>query len=108
CRPAPSKCCISMWTCPRGGWKTSCPQKNKAVALVMNLTRRDWLKLTGGTALAASFARSLTAAEVAFPKDVAPFIRELERPMFDLPGKIKSPVIIASIEMLKHGTNYFV
>jgi L-alanine-DL-glutamate epimerase-like enolase superfamily enzyme len=74
----------------------------------MNLTRRDWLKLTGGTALAASFARSLPGAEVAFPKNVQPFIREIEQPMFDLPGKIKAPVIIESIEMLKHGTNYFV
>jgi L-alanine-DL-glutamate epimerase-like enolase superfamily enzyme len=28
--------------------------------------------------------------------------------MFDLPGQIKSPVIIESIEMLKRGNNYFV
>jgi L-alanine-DL-glutamate epimerase-like enolase superfamily enzyme len=76
----------------------------------MNLTRRDWLKFTGGAALAASLPRSLSAATTAidFPRDVSPLIRAGEEPMFDLPGQIKSPVIIESIEMLKRGNNYFV
>ena len=76
----------------------------------MNLTRRDWLKFTGGAALAASLPRSLSAAATAidFPHDVTPLIRAGEEPMFDLPGQIKSPVIIESIEMLKRGNNYFV
>src|SRR5947209_5940164 len=74
----------------------------------MNLTRRDWLKFTGGAALAASLPRSLNATAVSFPRDVQPLIRDFEKPMFDLPGQIKSPVIIESIEMLKHGSNFFV
>lgn len=75
----------------------------------MNLSRRDWIKLTGSAALVASLPRPLSAAgAVAFPKDVQPFIRDIEKPMFDLPGQIKSPVIIESIEMLKRGSDYFV
>lgn len=69
----------------------------------MNLTRRDWLKLTGTAALATALPRSLAADPA-----VAPYVRDAEQPMFDLPGRIKSPVKIASIEMLKHGSNYFV
>ncbi len=75
----------------------------------MNITRRDWIKFTGGAALAASLPRSLAAAaSIDYPHDVHPFIREGEQPMFDLPGQIKSPVIIESVEMLKRGNNYFV
>ena len=77
----------------------------------MPLTRRDWLKYTGGAALAASLPRSLSAAAgtaVDFPRDVQPFIRDGERPMFNLSGQIKDPVIIESIEMLKRGSNFFV
>lgn len=69
----------------------------------MNLTRRDWLKLTGTAALATALPRSFAADPVA-----APYIRDAEQPMFDLTGRIKSPVRIASIEMLKNGSNYFV
>ena len=69
----------------------------------MNLTRRDWLKLTGAATLASALPRGLAAAA-----DAAPYIRETEQPMFDLTGRIKSPVKIASIEMLKNGSNYFV
>jgi L-alanine-DL-glutamate epimerase-like enolase superfamily enzyme len=69
----------------------------------MNLSRRDWLKLTGSAAMAAALPRSLSAAT-----EVAPYIREAEQPMFDLPGRIKAPLKIASIEMLKNGSNYFV
>jgi L-alanine-DL-glutamate epimerase-like enolase superfamily enzyme len=69
----------------------------------MNLTRRDWLKLTGTAAMAAALPRSLAAGPV-----IAPYIRDAEQPMFDLTGRIKGPVKIASIEMLKNGSNYFV
>src|ERR1051326_9099675 len=75
----------------------------------MNLSRRDWLKLPGSAAFAASLPYSLFAAgSVSFPQDVQPFLRDAEKPMFDLPGQIKSPVIIESIEMLKRGSDYFV
>lgn len=74
----------------------------------MPLTRRDWIKFTGGTALAASLPRSLAAAAVSFPQDVQPLIRDPEQPMFDLPGQIKAPVIIESVEMWKNGSNFFV
>ncbi len=69
----------------------------------MNLTRRDWLKLTGGAALASALPRSLAATD-----DEHPLVREFEQPMFDLPGRFKAPVKIESIEMLKNGSNFFV
>ncbi len=77
----------------------------------MKLTRRDWIKLSGGTALAASLPRSfgaVTAATVDFPRNVKPFVHDAEQPMFDLPARFKAPVIIESIEMLKRGNNFFV
>lgn len=69
----------------------------------MHLSRRDWLKLTGTAALATALPRSLAANPA-----TGPYIRDAEQPMFDLTGRIKSPVKIASIEMLKNGSNYFV
>lgn len=75
----------------------------------MPLTRRDWLKYTGGLALAASLPRSFAAtADFTAPRDVHPTIRDFETPMFDLPGQFKAPVKIASVEMLKNGSNFFV
>jgi L-alanine-DL-glutamate epimerase-like enolase superfamily enzyme len=72
----------------------------------MPLTRRDWLKYTGGAALAASLPRSLFSASAA--TDLRPLIRDYEQPMFDLPGQFTAPVKIESVEMLKNGSNYFV
>jgi L-alanine-DL-glutamate epimerase-like enolase superfamily enzyme len=78
----------------------------------MNLSRRDWLKYTGGAMLAASLPRSLSAASdysrYAAPSDIQPYLRDAEKPMFNIPGQIKSPVKIASVEMLKVDNNYFV
>ncbi len=78
----------------------------------MNLSRRDWLKYTGGAALAAALPRSLPAAPtgrpIEYPHDVQPVLREIEQPMFDLPKRFKAPLTIASIEMLKVGTGFFV
>ncbi len=75
----------------------------------MKTTRRDWLKLTGTAALAATLPRSLAAARaVDFPHDVHPLTRDGERPMFDLPGQVKEPLVIEKIEMLKRGPNFFV
>ena len=74
----------------------------------MSFTRRDWIKLTGGSALAASLPRSLAAAGISTPRDLQPLIREFEQPVFDLPGQFKEPVIVESVEMLKNGSNYFV
>src|ERR1043166_7487934 len=70
----------------------------------MKTTRRDWLKLTGSAVLAASLPQILSAAGA----DEKKFLRDYEKPAFDLPGQIKEPVKIASIEMLKRGSNYFV
>ena len=70
----------------------------------MKLTRRDWLKYTGGAALTASLPRSLSAAAA----EALPLIRHYEQPMFNLPGRFTSPVIIESVEMLKRGSNFFV
>jgi L-alanine-DL-glutamate epimerase-like enolase superfamily enzyme len=77
----------------------------------MNLSRRDWLKYTGGAMLAASLPRSLSAASAASfaaPDHVEPYIRPAEQPMFDIPGQFKAPITIASVEMLKVESNYFV
>jgi len=77
----------------------------------MKLSRRDWLRLAGTTALAASLPRSfgaVTSATVDFPRNVKPFLHETEQPMFNLPARFKAPVIIESIEMLKRGNNFFV
>ena len=78
----------------------------------MNLTRRDWIKLTGGTALAAAtLPRSfgaVTSATVDYPHDVKPLVRETEQPMFNIPARFKAPVIIESIELLQRGSSFFV
>jgi L-alanine-DL-glutamate epimerase-like enolase superfamily enzyme len=74
----------------------------------MPLSRRDWLKYTGTAALAASLPRSGLAAPFDAPAHPQPLIRENEQPMFNLPGQIKSPVKIASIEMLQKGRGFFV
>lgn len=70
----------------------------------MNISRRDWMKLTGSAALAATLSHHVEAAGA----DEKPFLREYEKPMFDLPGQISAPVKIKSVEMLKRGSNYFV
>src|SRR5882724_7045331 len=69
----------------------------------MNLTRRDWLKLTGGAALAASLPRPAQAAA-----NIQAYVREFEQPMFNLPGRFRAPIKIESVEMLQNGSNYFV
>jgi L-alanine-DL-glutamate epimerase-like enolase superfamily enzyme len=79
----------------------------------MNLSRRDWLKYTGGAALAASMPRYLDAAaptskDVDYPHEVKPFLRDIEQPMFDIPKHFSGPVVVESIEMLKNGSSYFV
>jgi len=73
----------------------------------MALTRRDWIKLTGNAVLAASLPRPLSAAAGATP-GMYPLIRDDEKPMFDLPGQIKTPVVVESVEMLQRGRNFFV
>jgi L-alanine-DL-glutamate epimerase-like enolase superfamily enzyme len=69
----------------------------------MNLNRRDWLKYTGSAAFAALTRNSWAAAPSA-----SPLIRDYEKPTFDLPGQIKDPVKIESVEMLQRGNNFFV
>jgi len=67
------------------------------------LTRREWLRFSAGAALSAVVSENLSAAQKA--ERVVP---DYEKPMFDLPGKIKEPVIIETIELLKRGDIYFV
>lgn len=85
----------------------------------MPLTRRDWLKFTGGASLAASLPTAAhasaadssstpIAASAAPAAGDPPLVREAEQPMFNLPGQFTSPVKIASVEMLKNGSNFFV
>ena len=76
----------------------------------MNLTRRDWLKITGGAALMASLPARFPLAPLAFdaPEGIMPLVREFEQPMFNLPGQFTAPVKIESVEMLKNGSNFFV
>ncbi len=85
----------------------------------MPLTRRDWLKLTGSASLAASLPPPAHAGVAASPPapvaasappaaGAAPLVREAEQPMFNLPAQFTSPVKIASVEMLKNGSNVFV
>ena len=67
------------------------------------LTRRQWLKLTAGGVLGAALPRGLLAA-----LEEKKVTYDYEQPMFDLPGRVKEPVIIESIELLQRGSNYFV
>jgi L-alanine-DL-glutamate epimerase-like enolase superfamily enzyme len=69
----------------------------------MNLTRRDWIKLAGA-GVAGSALPTLSAAADGEER----YFRDYERPMFDLPARIKDPVKIASLELLRNGNNYFV
>lgn len=71
----------------------------------MKLTRRNWITLAGGAAIAAALPRSLRAAA---GDDGMPLVRDCEQPMFNIPGQISSPVRIASVELLRNGSNYFV
>ena len=71
----------------------------------MKISRRQWMQLTGSAAVASIFPHSL----MAFEKDSdQPLIRDLEAPMYNLPGQIPGPVVIESIELLANGSNYFV
>jgi len=84
----------------------------------MSLSRRNWLKLTGGASLAASFppptsasaADSAPAVAASAPPGAGapPLIRAAEQPLFNLPGQFSSPVKIASVELLKNGSDFFV
>lgn len=74
----------------------------KGPANVM-LTRRDLLQITAGGALGAAFGEATAQAQG--EKRVVP---AYERPMFDLPGQVKEPVIIESIELLSQGNAFFV
>ena len=72
----------------------------------MKISRRQWMKLTGSVTVASLLPHSLKA----FSEDdnASPLIRDLETPMFNLPGQFSNPVIIESIELLRNGSNYFV
>jgi len=72
----------------------------------MKISRRQWMKLTGGVALTSLLPKSLNA--FSRTDNDQPLIRDLEAPMFNLPGKFSNPVIIESIELLQNGSNYFV
>lgn len=67
------------------------------------LTRREWLKLAASGALGAALPRGLLAA-----MEEKKVTYNYEQPMFDLPGRVKEPVVIESIELLQRGSTYFV
>ena len=73
----------------------------------MKISRRKWLLLSGSAALAASLPRSLSAFGE-MQQQTQPLIRDIEKPLFNIPGQISSPVIIESIELLRNGSDYFV
>ncbi|MBE3133694.1 MAG: mandelate racemase/muconate lactonizing enzyme family protein [Acidobacteria bacterium] len=66
-------------------------------------TRREWMKQTGGAALAATLPGPLAPSPEA--RRSAP---DYEQPMFDLPGKIRDAAKIESIELLRRGSTFFV
>ena len=70
------------------------------------MTRRDWMKLSAGAAVATALPRAMTAA--ASSPAARRAIPDYEEPMFDLPGRIKDAAKIESIELLKHGSTFFV
>jgi L-alanine-DL-glutamate epimerase-like enolase superfamily enzyme len=67
------------------------------------LTRRELLKLSAGVGISTIVPANLLATEK--NQRVIP---DYEKPMFDLPAKIKESVIIEKIELLKRGGTYFV
>lgn len=71
----------------------------------MNYSRRDWLKAAGSAAALVAFPISSRGAD---DDPQRPLIRAYEQPMFDLPRRFAAPIKIASIEMLKRDSNYFV
>src|SRR4051794_35468657 len=68
------------------------------------LSRREWMGLTGAAILGAAIPDSARGAD----EQTLRTLREYEKPMFDLPGQIKEPVKIESIELLKRGSQFFV
>ncbi len=67
------------------------------------LTRREWLKFTAAVAMGVAVSGELSGSGQAESS-----IPDYEKPMFDLPGQIKEPVIIETIELLKRNNTYFV
>ena len=68
------------------------------------LSRREWMGLTGAAILGAAIPDSALRAD----EQTARTMREYEKPIFDLPGQIKQPAKIESIELLKRGSQFFV
>jgi L-alanine-DL-glutamate epimerase-like enolase superfamily enzyme len=67
------------------------------------LTRRELLKLTTAGVVSAAVPENLLAAG-----ETERSIPDYEKPMFNLSGQVKEPVIIETIELLKRGNTYFV
>ncbi len=67
------------------------------------LTRRELLKLSAGAGISTIIPANILAIEK--NQQVIP---DYEKSMFDLPAKIKEPVIIEKIELLKRDGTYFV
>ena len=69
-------------------------------------SRRECIGLTGAAILGAAIPGVPTWA--ADDEAKSRTLREYEKPMFDIPGQIKDPLKIESIELLKRNSNYFV
>src|SRR5262245_11471239 len=68
------------------------------------ISRREWMALTGGAILSSALPARWAMAQ----QQEERVIPDYEKPMFDIPGQIKDPVIIQTIELLKRGNNFFV
>jgi hypothetical protein len=65
------------------------------------LTQRQLIQCSAAAALGAAIPRTWAADEI------NRLIPDYELPMFNLPGQIKQPLRIESIEVLKRGSNCF-
>lgn len=69
------------------------------------ISRREMMALAGGAILSSALPARWASAQQQAEARVIP---DYEKPMFDIPGQIKDPVMIQSIELLKRGNTYFV
>lgn len=84
----------------------SAPADAGRIGATIMLTRREWIAVMGGAALGAGLPGLRSeASQAATAKRSIP---DYEEPLFDLPGTIKAPAKIESIELLKRGSTFFV
>ncbi len=70
----------------------------------MHVSRRSFLATSASVALLGGVLDDAVCADVSFGNTVP----EYEKPLFDIKKQITSPVKIESIDLLRHGSTYFV